>query len=277
MRNASIALLVSIAALAACSRGPVPWPTSRHSGAASSYAVIGSIAGPAGSYDYASFDEATRQLFVGRSYGVMRVDPATGTAKTLLARAGVAAVLPIAGTRLMLSTNGDNGTATLFDRDTGTVAADLPTGKEPDGAWYDPASGRAFVMNGASEDVTMIDVAARKVVATIKIPGKPEAATSDGKGHLFVNIEDRNAIAVINIARRRVTGRYPLAGCTQPTAIAFDPTTGLLMSACHNGIVRLIDAASGGNKGQVTIGGVPTACCSIPPAAPASPPASTAR
>lgn len=249
--KSKLLLLSSLLAVCGCSQEPA---AETKPAAAAPYKVIESLAGPEGSYDYASVDSDARQLFVGREDGVMRINLKDGKSSTLLKRDGVAAVLPIAGTRLMLSTNGGSNTATLFDRDTGTVVSDFATGKEPDGAYYDADSGIAFVMNGESQDVTLIDVKARKVVATISVPGVPEAAVSDGKGKLFVNIEDTNEIAIIDIAAKKLAGTYALPGCNEPTGIAYDSKTGLLISACHNGTAKLIDAASGADKGQVAIG-----------------------
>jgi YVTN family beta-propeller protein len=110
------------------------------------------------------------------------------------------------------------------------------------------------VANGESKDITVIDVAKARVVATIPVDGVPEAAVSDGQGKLYVNLEDRNAIAVIDIAARKVVGRYAMAGCNEPTGIAYDARTGLLIAACHNRTAKLIEAASGKDRGAIPIG-----------------------
>jgi YVTN family beta-propeller protein len=239
--------LLAIALIAgACSAAPRP--------ADPPYAVQDIIAGPDGGYDYISIDPRTGRVFVGRDFGVMMFDPATGKTATLLARNGVAAVLPIAGTRLMLSTNGPSNTATLFNRDTGVVTADIATGDDPDGAYHDPASGLAFVMNGGSGDVSVIDIASARKRATIVIGGTPEGAVGDGKGRLFVNVEDANQIAVIDIATRRIVARYPLPSCEEPTGIAYDPASDTLISACRNAVAKLIDAATGKDRGTLPIG-----------------------
>jgi DNA-binding beta-propeller fold protein YncE len=215
------------------------------------YAVLGAASGPDGSFDYVSVDAPSGRVYVGRAFGVQVLDK--GRLTTLLRRKGVAAVLPIE-TRLMLSTNGDQNDATLFDRFSGRVLADIPTGKEPDGATYDAASHRAFVMNGESRDVSVIDVDRRRAVAHIPMPGAPEGAVADGKGTLFVNLEDRNAIAVVDTDARRVKRLYALPGCDEPTGIARDPVTGLLISACHNGVAKLIEARTGRDRGTIRIG-----------------------
>ena len=218
------------------------------------FGVTREFAGPEGSYDYISVDDATGRVFVGREFGVMRLDPATGATETLLARAGVAAVLPIPGTRLMLSTNGPLNNATLFDRDSGKVISDIATGQEPDGAYYDVGSHLAFVMNGGSGDISVIDIARARPLATIAVGGTPEGATSDGKGRLFVNVEEMPGIVVIDIARQKIIGRYALADCEEPTGIAFDPVSGTLITACKNGVARLVDAAAGRDRGKLPIG-----------------------
>ncbi|MEO7680978.1 MAG: hypothetical protein ABIS14_09860, partial [Sphingomonas sp.] len=217
------------------------------------YHVAGNVRGPDGSYDYVSVDPALDRVFIGRAFGVETYDPARRRFATLLRRKGVAAVLPI-GRRMMLSTNGDENTATLFDRRTGQVIADIQTGEEPDGAYHDAPSGLAFVMNGGSEDISAIDVAHARVVATISAGGEPEGAVGDGAGKLYVNLKDRNAIAVIDIATRSVIGRYALPGCVGPTGIAYDAETRLLMAVCHNRVAKLISATDGADRGSIATG-----------------------
>lgn len=218
------------------------------------YAVLDRTPGPEGSYDYVSVDADRDMLFIGREYGVMTVDLTTGKQGRLIGRDHVAAVLPIPNTDLMLTTNGGSNTATLLNRVTGAVLADIATGSDPDGAAYDKKSGLAFVMNGESKDVTVIDIAGRAAVATIPVDGVPEAAIADGRGQLFVNIEDRNEIAVIDISGRKVSRRIPISGCEEPTGLALDPVSGVLISACRNGVARFIDAKTGANRGTITIG-----------------------
>jgi YVTN family beta-propeller protein len=222
-------------------------------GAMPLYHVAGTAHGPNGSYDYVSVDATLGRVYIGREFGVEMFDLAQQRFRTLLARKGVAAVLPI-GPRLMLSTNGDENSATLFDRRTGHVVADIPTGEEPDGAYHDAPFGLVFVMNGGSRDVTVIDVARARAVATIPADGEPEGAVGDGAGRLFVNLKDRNAIAVIDIAKRTVIGRYGLSDCLGPTGVAYDVVTDLLITVCRNRIARLTDATHGADRGNIAIG-----------------------
>jgi len=248
----SLSALILAVGLAACS--PKPATPAGSETAAPVWKVIETLKAPEGGYDYASIDADARQLFIGREYGVMAVDLTTKAVRTLITRDDVAAVLLIPGTDLMLTTNNGADTATLLNRKTGAAQADIKTGKGPDGALYDAGSGLAFVMNGDSEDISLIDIKAAKVVATVKAGGVPEAAASDGKGRVYVNIEDTNEILVIDVAGRKEVARYPLAGCHEPTGITYDAVTGLLIPVCHNNTAKLIDAATGADKGTFAIG-----------------------
>ncbi len=246
------AFLFGVAALTGCSSKLPENPASKT--VTPVWQVVDTLQGPEGGYDYASIDSEARQLFIGREYGVMAVDLRTHAARTLIARDDVAAVLLIPGTDLMLTTNNGADSATLLNRKTGMGQAEIRTGKGPDGALYDTGSGLAFVMNGDSEDITLIDIKAAKAVATIRTGGAPEAAAFDGKGRIYVNIEDTNEILVIDIARRKAVARYPLTGCHEPTGITYDAVTGLLIPVCHNNTAMLIDAATGAVKGRFAIG-----------------------
>jgi YVTN family beta-propeller protein len=229
--------------------------TSAHAAATvPAYGIVDRFVGNDGWYDYISFDETSHQIFIGRSTGVMKIDlAARKVTNDFIKGSDVAAVLIIPGTPLMLSTNSTANTATLFDRRTGVIKGHVPTGKSPDGAIYDSVSGLAFVMNADSKDLTLIDIAAVKAVATIPVGGKPEAAASDGKGNLYVNIEDTAEIAVVDVKARKVARRYQLSGCEEPTGIAYDARTGTLISACQNKVAKLIDATNGSIKADMPI------------------------
>lgn len=223
--------------------------------ASGEYHVVQKIAGPDGGYDYLSVDSAAKRLFVAREYGVMAVALDSGAVTSPLIEANdVSAVLVLPGTESMLSTVYGEDKAVIFDRATGARQGEIATGKSPDAAAFDRSSGFVFVMNAKSNDVTVIDPAARKAVATIGMGGKPEAAVSDGEGRMFVNIEDSAEIAVIDVAARAVAARYKLPGCEEPTGIALDPESGTLISACHNRTVKLIDVKTGADRGSVKAG-----------------------
>ena len=217
------------------------------------YSVVERIPGPDGEYDYISVDG--ERVYVAREHGVMVVNLTTkAVTERLVEIASGSAVLVIPGTNLMLTTEYDSNQAALFDRSTGAVKARIPTGTAPDAALYDSASALAFVMNAKSNDATLIDVENAKAVGTIALGGKPESGVADGRGNVFINIEDTAEIAVVDSKSRKVTKRIKLDDCVAPTGIAYDPVGATLVSACHNGIARLIDAQTGASRGAVKIG-----------------------
>lgn len=219
------------------------------------YSVVQHIAAKDGGYDYVSVDSAAQRLYMARNDGVMTVDLKTNkVTPRFVAGDEVAAVLIIPDSSLMLSTNWATGKATLFDRLSGQVQAQIAVGKGPDAALYDPASKLVFVMNGESNDVTLVDLTKRAAVATIPVGGKPEAAASDGHGRVYLNIEDTAEIVVIDSSAHKVVARYAMKGCEEPTGLALDASTGLLISACHNSVAKLIEARTGADKGSAKIG-----------------------
>ncbi len=200
--------------------------------------------------DYATVDPASRRLYVARGFGVTSVDLDSEKAtRQLVAGQHVHAVVPLPNGRV-LSTNADTNTATLFEGTSGTVIAQIPTGNDPDAAVYDSASGLVLVMNGKDGDATLIDPAAAKVVGKLPIGGKLEFAVADGHGRVYVNIEDQNAMAVIDTAARKLVGHYPLPGCDGPTGLGFDAESGLLVAACANRAAVAIHAADGSAAGD---------------------------
>jgi DNA-binding beta-propeller fold protein YncE len=226
-------------------------------GNAPRFAVIESIPGPDGPYDYIAVDSERQRVFVARKFGVTAVDLEKKTVtRKLVGADDASAVLLIPGTNLMLSTEYGGKTAVLFDRETGKVKNRVKVGKAPDAAAYDPASQLVFVMNTKSNDTTLVSIENGKAqaVATIPLGGRPESAVADGNGLVYVNIEDGAEVAVIDSKDRKVTKRLKLEGCVEPTGIAYDAASGTIISACHNSIARLLDARTGNSRGAVKIG-----------------------
>lgn len=218
-----------------------------------------------GLWDYAAVDPSTRRLLVGRMSAVQTVHLTNETFGPMLAPGQhVHAVLPLPGNRV-LYTNGDSNTAAVVDG-SGAVLATLPTGRKPDGAIYDPSLGDVLVMNGTDGTVTRIDdrSADPKVAGTIVVGGKLEAPAVDGDGHLFVNVEDRNALAIVSLeGAGRLVRQVPLPGCEAPSGLAFDPDSALLVSACENGVALVLDK-EGTVKARLPIGPHPDAAIADP-------------
>ncbi len=236
--------------LAAAAAAALAAPTAAMPG----YSVSGQYAGADGGWDLLSVDSSNHRLFVARGDSIMTVDLATGkVVDKLLPAERAHAALAIPGSSEVLSTNGSADTAVIFDGRTGAVRATIPTGKRPDGASWDPATRTVWVMNPGDGSISVIDPRSAKVVATVQVGGSLEFGATDGKGKLYVTVEDRNQVAVIDTRKRAVVAREALGGCDGPTGIVYVPATRDTVSACANGVADVL-AANGKLVASVAIG-----------------------
>src|SRR5205085_9584266 len=106
--------------------------------------------------------------------------------------------------------NGRSNNVTIFDLKTLKPVGQVATGENPDSIRYDAVSGRVFTFNGRSKNSTAIDAKTGTVAGTIALPGKPEFSVADGKGKVYVNIEDTNEIVEIDAAKASVSKKYAL-------------------------------------------------------------------
>ncbi|MDB5675021.1 MAG: hypothetical protein JWM65_2003 [Sphingomonas bacterium] len=247
----SIAFAVSGAALLApAAAAPAP----------ANYAVTGTIAGPDGRWDYASFDPATGRVYVARgdSVTVIAIDhPAPARSVGAIMRGH--GVLPVGpGARLLVSSGGDDSVR-LIDADSGSESARIAVGGNPDAALFDAATGLAAVMNAKAGTVSVIALAGAKVARTITLKPGLEFATVAAGGALFVNNEDANEIERANITTGAVAAPIALPGCTGPSGLGYDAMSHQLISACDNGKAAVTDTVTGREIALLDIGRGPDA------------------
>ena len=212
-------------------------------------------------WDYLAWDGEGKQLFISRGTKVMVVDPAAGkqTAE-ILDTQGVhgIALAPELGKGFISA--GRANTAVVFDLKTLKETARVKTGENPDAIVYDPASKRVFTLNGHSGDATAIDAATNAVAGTIPLGGKPEFAVADGKGTVFVNIEDKAELVAIDSKKLEVTQRWKMGQCEEPSGLAMDREHRRLFAGCSNREMAILDADSGRLIAEPAIGGGVDAC-----------------
>jgi hypothetical protein len=224
------------------------------------YRIVDRIAGRDGGWDFAAVDAATGRLYVARGDGVERIDLATRQVVDPLAPARHAhQVLTLDGGRTLMVTEGDAGTARFYAAGTGGLIAEVRTGAKPDAAFFDAATGRIAVMNADDGTVALIDARTRALVGRIQVGGALEFGVPDGVGGAFVNVEDANAIARLDLRTGRRTGTIALPGCEGPTGLAIVASGTRLISACANGVALVIDARSGRTLATLEIGTDPDA------------------
>jgi YVTN family beta-propeller protein len=222
------------------------------------YKIVDRIKVPDGGFDYATYDAATGRILMARTDFTTVIDTKTGKLSQLSSAARGHMALPIPGTTLLLLPQ-RQGTIRIADAAADKVLADLPGGKNPDGATYDPVTKLVFVMNRESAEATVVDPVARKVVATIPIGGSIEFTVSDGAGKVFANDESVGDIAVIDVKTLKMIGRYKMEGCMGPSGLAFVPGAKLLISSCRNGLAKVIQSDTGKEVASLPIARGPDA------------------
>jgi DNA-binding beta-propeller fold protein YncE len=221
--------------------------------------VVSRIAGPDGGWDYASFDPAHRRVYVTHSDVVIAIDVDSGKANLAFAKGShLHAAVPVPGTDVIVTTNSGDNTAKIISATDGRELASIPTAKDADGAQYDPKTGLVVVICGDGGALTLIDPKAMKAVGTITVGDNLEFGAPDGKGLFYVNVESKNQVAVVDLVARKVLKRYDLTDCKRPTGLAY-VTGHRVISACGDGGVNILDAASGKVVATFKVGGFPDA------------------
>jgi YVTN family beta-propeller protein len=237
---------------------PAPAPAAP---AAPTYAVLQTITlGGEGGWDYLTCDAPAHRLYISRGNRVDVVDLDKNTiAGTVDNTPGVHGIAIANRIGRGFTSNGREDTVTIFDLKTLKELGRPKVGTGPDAIIFDPASNRAFTFNGRSNDATAVDAATGTVAGTIPLGGRPEFATPDGQGHVYVNIEDKNQIVQIDSKVLKVLNTWSLAPGDGPSGIAIDRAHRRIFSTCHNGMMVVMDADTGKVVATPAIGQGPDA------------------
>ena len=226
---------------------------------AQNYKLIRRIpVGGEGGWDYLRVDADAHRIYVARGDHMMIVDEVSG--KVL---GDIPNTKGIHGTALAVdlnkgyTSNGQAGTVTVYDLKTLKPISDIKTtGDNPDSIIYDPATKRVFTMNGRTGNSTVIDATTDKVVGTVDLGGKPEEPALDGRGNMFVNLEDKSSIIEFDTKTLAVKGTWPLAPCEGPSALAADTKNHRLFAACDK-MIAVVNMDTGKVVATPAIGGDP--------------------
>ncbi|GJJ04275.1 hypothetical protein RugamoR64_48130 [Duganella rhizosphaerae] len=214
-----------------------------------------------GKWDYASIDASHQRLYITHGNQVQVVELGTHQiAGAITGTEGAHGVAFAPELNLGFISNGRSDSVTVFALDSLAVKQQVKvSGKNPDAILHVPQVHQLYVFNGNSANVTVFDVPSMRIVSTIKVGGRPEFAVSDGAGRIYLNIEDKNAIEVIDIAAGKVVAHWPLAGCEEPTGLALDIVHARLFSVCKNKVAMVVDARDGKHVADFAIGAHPDA------------------
>ena len=131
--------------------------------------------------------------------------------------------------------------------------ATIATGQNPDAIMYEPFSKKIITCNGRSNNLSIIDPMQNKTTDSVNVGGKPETAVSDGNGKIFVNVEDKNEIVVVDSKTFKVLNHWSIAPGESPTGLAYDAKTKRLFAGCEN-MLMVIDATNGKVVDKLKIG-----------------------
>jgi len=215
--------------------------------------------GGTGGWDLLAADPDARRLYVSRSDRVIVLDEVDGKPVGEIAHTdGVHGVALAPDLGRGFTSNGKSNSVSVFDLRTLDLVKEVKVeGENPDAILYDVASHRVFVFNGRSANASVVDARTLAQVGKVALGGKPELTASDGHGRVYVNIEDRNELAVIDSRRMKVVAHWALASCEEPTGLALDVRHHRLFSVCQNRKMIVTDSTNGRQVAIVPIGDGP--------------------
>jgi len=214
----------------------------------SEYKITNKIAlGGAGGWDYLSIDEPAGRLYVSHASQVMVVDLKKGAlAGTIADTKGVHGIAIAQDLGKGFISCGRDSSVAIFDLKTLAVTNRVKiTGRNPDCILYEPYKQLIFTYNGGSSNATVLDAKTEEVIATIPLAGKPEFSQSDGKGKVYVNIEDKSSLTVINVNTLKVENDWSIAPGEEASGLALDNVNHRLFMVCGNKLMIVMDALTG--------------------------------
>ena len=195
--------------------------------------------GGQGAWDYLTVDSQTHRLFVPRSTHTMVIDTETGKVLGDIPGQKIAhgvALVPRLG-RGFISDGGGEGAIVVFDLKTYAVLGTITAKPDADGIIYDPSIDRVLVVSG-DKGVLMslkpdINPSSGKIEEPIELAGAPEFLASDGAGRIYINLEDKDVVAVVDIKARKVVARWPVKPGGAPVGMAIDTKRKQLLIGCR--------------------------------------------
>lgn len=245
MQRGLVILAAALMPFAAAAQQASP---SASSAADRPYKVMKTVkVGGEGGFDYVYADAVGRRLYVprlgpGGHVSVFDLDT--------LAPAGD--IANASGHGAAVDAASHHGFATskpvvMWDANTLATIKTIDVQGGPDGILGDPFNGRIYILSHGAPNATVINAADGSIAGTIDLGGAPEQAVTDGKGHIYVDIEDKGNIAVVDAKTMTVTAHYDLQGKANGCAgLAFDVANGILFAACREPNVMVMLRASDG-------------------------------
>ncbi len=212
------------------------------------YKVIKTVkVGGEGGFDYVYADSDGRKLYVPRNGPNKRI-----SVYDLDTLALVTEIPNTGGQGVAVDPKSHHGFATsrpvvMWDTTTLKPIKTIDVQGGPDGILFEPSSQRVYILSHSAPNVTVIDSKDGSIVGTIDLGGAPEQSASDGNGHLYVDLEDKGAVAVVDTKAMKVTNTYSLGDNKGAAGLAFDAEAGILFVECREPAVSVIMSAKDGH------------------------------
>ena len=207
-----------------------------------------------GGWDYIYMDETAGLLYVSHGSMVQVVNVKTTQQVAMIPDTkGVHGIAIATEAGKGYISCGKDSAVVVFDIKSHKTLAKVQVGSNPDAILYDVFSKKVFVYNGRSKDASVIDTKTDKVVGTIALDGKPEFSVSDEKGRVYVNIEDKSKLCVIDAMKLKVIDCWTVAPADEPSGLAIDNIKHRLFTVSDKNMV-VLDATSGKIIAQLAIG-----------------------
>lgn len=211
-------------------------------GSAGPYRVARTLhVGGEGGWDYMTFDPDTHRLYITRTTHTMVVDANDGKVIADIpggTRNHGTALVPQVGRGFITDgKDGDAGSVTVFDVKTNEVLGKVKAPVDADGIIYDPASGKVLVVCGDAGVLVPIDPkldpSNGKTEEPVDLGGKPEFLAADGEGKAYINLADKDQVAVVDTKQMKVLAHWPTAPGGEPTGLSIDRAHGRLFIGCR--------------------------------------------
>jgi DNA-binding beta-propeller fold protein YncE len=206
--------------------------------------------GGEGGWDYIFADAAGRRLYIPR--GATREVAATETAPAVPAVPArltifnldtlepVGQIAGVGGNGAAVDPKSGNGftsdhpKVSMFDTKTMTLTKSIDVGAaRPDGIYFDPFNQRVYVFSHPTKDATVIDAKDGTVLGTIDLGGVPEQGVGDGKGMLYVVMQDaQGSVTAVDVKTMKAVAHYPLGDKGRCNGLALDAKNHVLFAAC---------------------------------------------
>jgi DNA-binding beta-propeller fold protein YncE len=212
--------------------------------AAEGYHVITKIKiGGTGGWDYVAIDSNAHRLYATHGTSVDVVDVNAGKVVGSIPQLhGVHGVALADDLNKGFISNGQSNSVTIFDLKTLAKSGEPAVGgMNPDSICYEPKTQRVFTFNGRSSNSTAIDAKTGEPITTFPLGGRPEFCAADGAGKVYVNLEDKGAVAEIDAAKPAALRTVSISPCEDPSGLAIDTKDSVLFSVCGNRMMAVTD------------------------------------